>query len=161
MLSSIPGLNHQTPVINATCDDQKRVQTSPVAPLWVKTTHSWELLITCSCLVFQVLSWNLAWMPYLQNQKIELDNTFLASSSKDIWTCGGQRNRFIVFGGVGLIAKLCPTLATIWTVAHQATLSMGFPRQEYWSRLLFSSPRSNPGPLHCRQILCSIRFFKP
>ena len=23
--------------------------------------------------------------------------------------------------------------ATLWTVAHQAPLSMGFPRQEYWS----------------------------
>ena len=26
------------------------------------------------------------------------------------------------------------------TVAHQAPLSMGFPRQEYWSELPFSSP---------------------
>ena len=26
-----------------------------------------------------------------------------------------------------------------WTVAHQATLSVGFPRQEYWSVLLFPS----------------------
>ena len=24
---------------------------------------------------------------------------------------------------------------TLWTVAHQAPLSMGFPRQEYWSQL--------------------------
>ena len=30
-------------------------------------------------------------------------------------------------------AQLCPTLKTSWTVAHQAPLSMGFPRQEYWS----------------------------
>ena len=30
--------------------------------------------------------------------------------------------------------------ATPWTVAHQAPLSMGFPRQEYWSGLPFSSP---------------------
>ena len=28
---------------------------------------------------------------------------------------------------------------TPWTVAHQAPLSMGFPRQEYWSVLPFSS----------------------
>ena len=28
-----------------------------------------------------------------------------------------------------------------WTVAHQALLSMGFPRQEYWSRLPFSTPK--------------------
>ena len=35
----------------------------------------------------------------------------------------------------GLVLQLCPTLATLWTVAHQAPLSMGFPRQEYWSGL--------------------------
>ena len=29
--------------------------------------------------------------------------------------------------------------ATPWTVAHQAPLSMGFPRQEYWSGLPFPS----------------------
>ena len=28
----------------------------------------------------------------------------------------------------GLVAKLCPTLATPWTVACQAPLSMGFSR---------------------------------
>ena len=27
----------------------------------------------------------------------------------------------------------CPALATLWTVAHQAPLSMGLSRQEYWS----------------------------
>ena len=33
-----------------------------------------------------------------------------------------------------------------WTVAHQAPLSMGFPRQEYWRGLPFPSPGdlSNP-----------------
>ena len=30
--------------------------------------------------------------------------------------------------------------ATLWTVAHQASLSTGFSRQEYWSRLPFPSP---------------------
>ena len=30
--------------------------------------------------------------------------------------------------------------AAPWTVAHQAPLSMGFLRQEYWSGLLFPSP---------------------
>ena len=33
---------------------------------------------------------------------------------------------------------------TPWTVAHQAPLSMGFSRQEYWSRLSFPSPRELP-----------------
>ena len=27
-----------------------------------------------------------------------------------------------------------------WTLAHQCPLSMGFPRQEYWSGLPFPSP---------------------
>ena len=35
--------------------------------------------------------------------------------------------------GGGLVAKLCPSLAIPRTVAHQAPLSMGFSRQEYWS----------------------------
>ena len=33
----------------------------------------------------------------------------------------------------GLVAKLCWTLATSWTVAHQAPLSTGFLMQENWS----------------------------
>ena len=34
--------------------------------------------------------------------------------------------------GSGLVAKSCLTLVTAWAVAHQAPLSMRFPRQEYW-----------------------------
>ena len=33
-----------------------------------------------------------------------------------------------------------------WTVVHQAPLSMGFPRQEYWSGLPFPSPGDLPNP---------------
>ena len=36
--------------------------------------------------------------------------------------------------------------ATPWTVAHQAPLSMGFPRQEYWSGLSFPPPGEIPDP---------------
>ena len=39
-----------------------------------------------------------------------------------------------------LVSKSCPTLATPWSVAYQAPLSMGFSRQEYWSGLPFPSP---------------------
>ena len=35
---------------------------------------------------------------------------------------------------------------TPWTVAHQAPLSMGFPRQEEWSGLPFPSPGDLPNP---------------
>ena len=35
---------------------------------------------------------------------------------------------------------------TTWTVAHQAPLSMVFPRQEYWSGLPFPTPGDLPDP---------------
>ena len=35
---------------------------------------------------------------------------------------------------------------TPWTVAHQAPLSMGFPRQVYYSGLPFPSPEDLPNP---------------
>ena len=51
-----------------------------------------------------------------------------------------------MYNGGGLVAKLCPTLATPWTVARQAPLSMEFSRQEYWSGLPFPSPGDLPNP---------------
>ena len=39
-----------------------------------------------------------------------------------------------------VVAQSCLTLATLWTVAHQAPLSMEFSKQEYWSGLPFPSP---------------------
>ena len=35
---------------------------------------------------------------------------------------------------------------TLWTVAQQAPLSMGFSRQEYWSGLPCPPPRDLPDP---------------
>ena len=40
----------------------------------------------------------------------------------------------------GLVAKSCLALATPWTIAYQAPLSMGFSKLEYWSELPFPSP---------------------
>ena len=48
---------------------------------------------------------------------------------------------------------------TPWTVAHQASLTIGFSRPEYWSGLplpppgIFPTQGSNLCLLHCRQIL--------
>ena len=38
------------------------------------------------------------------------------------------------------------SFASPWTVARQAPLSMGFPRQEYWSGLPFPSLGDLPEP---------------
>ena len=51
-----------------------------------------------------------------------------------------------VCDGGGLVTKSCPTIATPWTVAHQAPLSIGFSRQEYWSGLPFPSTGYLPQP---------------
>ena len=56
------------------------------------------------------------------------------------WVGGGGGGSVCMFSCVQLFV-------TPWTVAHQAPLSMGFSRQEYWSGLPFPTPRdlSNPG----------------
>ena len=45
-----------------------------------------------------------------------------------------------VFHLVCVCAQSCPALGDLWTVAHQAPLSMEFSRQEYWSRFPFPAP---------------------
>ena len=40
----------------------------------------------------------------------------------------------------------CVCFETLWTVARQAPLSMGFSRQEHWSGLPCPSPGDLPGP---------------
>ena len=39
-----------------------------------------------------------------------------------------------------------PIFASAWTIARQAPLSMGFPRQEYWSGLPFPLSGELPNP---------------
>ena len=59
-----------------------------------------------------------------------------------------------------MVAQLCLTLATPWTVARQAPLSMGVSRQEHWSGLPLPCPGDlpptqglNPGLLQYTKIL--------
>ena len=44
------------------------------------------------------------------------------------------------------VAKSGPTLATPWTAACQAPLSVGFSRQKYWNGLPFPSLGDLPDP---------------
>ena len=46
----------------------------------------------------------------------------------------------------GVCAFSCDLFTALWTVAHQAPLSMGFSRQEYWSGLPFPPPGDLPDP---------------
>ena len=45
-----------------------------------------------------------------------------------------------------VVYKSCRTPVNPWTVACQASLSMRFPRQEYWSGLPFLPPWDLPDP---------------
>ena len=38
------------------------------------------------------------------------------------------------------------SFVTLWILAHQAPLAMGFPRQEYWGGLPFPYPGDLPNP---------------
>ena len=73
--------------------------------------------------------------------------------------CTAESGLLKATGGGGLVAKSCPTLAILLTVACQAPLSMGFCRQEYWNGLPCSSPGifltqgSNPDFLLGRRVL--------
>ena len=44
------------------------------------------------------------------------------------------------------VDQTCPLLGTPWTVACQVSLSVGFPRQEYWGGLPFPPPGDLPNP---------------
>ena len=52
--------------------------------------------------------------------------------------------------------QLC---ATPWTVAHQAPPSMGFSRQEYWSRVPLLSPQVSEKPTKNRFDMILILAF--
>ena len=71
-------------------------------------------------------------------------------TSFDEWMNGYRRGgTYIRWNAAAAAAKSfqsCPTFATLWTVAHQAPLSLGFSRQEYWSGLPCSPPGDLPHP---------------
>ena len=99
-----------------------------------------------------------------------LSRSTLASMVGKIMTFGRHSNPWKLYDCITLHGKvtadgMCvsfavvPNFVTPWTTAHQAPLSVGFPRQEYWNDLPFPPPGHlstqalNPSLLHCRQIL--------
>ena len=73
------------------------------------------------------------------------------SSWPSDWICISCTGRWLLYhwchlGSQVKVLSLSPAqlFATLWTVARQAPLSMGFSRQEYWSGLPFRSPGIGP-----------------
>ena len=76
---------------------------------------------------------------------------------------GMAREEFTWVGSGGLITKLSLTLVSPWTVAPARLLCpWGFPRQEFWRRLLFPSPGRSFWPREWTLVSASCiagRFF--
>ena len=94
---------------------------------WLKREREWEPPIA------QEAQFNTLWWPKEVGWKR--------------WWEGGSKVREYVY----VCAPISPfnrvqLSAAPWTVAHQAPLSMGFSRQEYWSRLPFPPPGDLPDP---------------
>ena len=58
-----------------------------------------------------------------------------------------------------LVAQSCLTLHEPWTGDHQARLSMGIPRQEYWRSLPFPSLEDLPNPGIEPCVSCTVGGF--
>ena len=89
-----------------------------------------------------------AWRVQSMGSQSQTRLKLLSSSSSFIvcrfFTDLASKEAFGIYCCCCLIDKL--SLQPLVLVAFQAPLSMGFPRQEYWSGLLFPSPRDLPDP---------------
>ena len=71
---------------------------------------------------------------------------------------------FCQFDSGGLVTKSCLTLETLWTVACQAPLSMGFLEKNtrvdchFLLQGIIPTQGLNPGLLHCRQIFNQLSY---
>ena len=93
-------------------------------------------------LSYMPIETSLCSIPYLPRPQLPLRTTQANIFMQNKWTqC------------VWLLSRVWH-LATLWTVAHQAPLSMGFSRREYWSELPFSCSRGSFRPRDRTQVSC-------
>ena len=79
--------------------------------------------------------------PSLTVKDLDFSNplsTFFSSSISLHFSLNSSLIKGIIIQSLNQIES--KSFATPWTVAHQAPLSVGFPREEYWSGLPFPSP---------------------
>ena len=97
----------------------------------------------CSLKLMQAKQKTLTWQSRLQNCSFPTckhTDTYIHTA-----ICGLAHIYTHTYGCVHAKSLSCVTLfETLWTVALQAPLSVGFSRQEYWSGLLFPSPGDLP-----------------
>ena len=69
-----------------------------------------------------------------------------AVSAAAVCNAGGAHLKSHSLVACQVASVLVQIFVTLWTVTHQASLPMGFSRQEYWSRLPFLPPGDHPHP---------------
>ena len=105
----------------------------PMSQFFASGGHSIGVSASVSRLWFSFYTWaNWHWKPYKYLSKFM------------------QQMNLVKLGRIEVKVKVISRVwlfVTPWTVAHQASPSMGFSRQEYWSGLPFPSPEdlSYPG----------------
>ena len=112
----------------------------PMQETWVRSLGREDPLEKEIATHSSILAWRIPWtekpsgLQSMGSQRVGHD-----------WVTSLELNyldfRGLLSNGSDLVAKSCLTLATPWTVTVQASLSMGFSRQEYWSGLPFPSPK--------------------
>ena len=71
----------------------------------------------------------------INNLRYTDDTTLMTESEEEL------KNLLMKVKSKSKVAQLCLTLSDPWTAAFQASPSMGFSRQEYWSGVPLPSPR--------------------
>ena len=120
---------------------------------WGYRQHSMEqmhIFLAVSCLCFLQCRFQNLWscMPSDLPETCEIPcfNSLCHPPGLVLITCNLMVFQEPVIVWACLVTQSCLTLRTLWTVAHQTPLSMGFLRQEYWSELPFPSPWDLPDP---------------
>ena len=92
------------------------------------------------------------WMNAFKTQREEVSYTVKSSvESRDIRNTFAdkssiQKHTKVITVVVACMLSCVRLFVTPWTAARQAHLSVGFPKQEYWSELSFSLPGDLPDP---------------
>ena len=78
-------------------------------------------------------------------QSLQMTNVGEGFNKKELYHAVGRNVNWYVCVCSAMLSSVW-LFATLWTAAHQAPLSMGFSRQEYWSGLPFPPPEDLPNP---------------
>ena len=86
--------------------------------------------------------------PSIRQTEFEILTFYDRISHYELWSRSIQNLNHLINLSLESVKLLSHVwlFATPWTVDYQASLSMGFSRQEYWSRLPFPSPGDLPNP---------------